>query len=165
MCKAGIHYRQQLIKALIRLYGWLGWSKPFLFTYNKHRFPTDHLGIIHFNIIHQFVNKYKRSHIVGHGEYIIGQSALKVYWEKWRITLSLGRTKIFSKTGYFRLAKTCLTESYHINTARRNEPRHEISNNVVCVTSKASDQTAHIIASHLNILWLLSYWLNIIWNF
>ena len=24
-----------------------------------------------------------------------------------------------------------------------NEPRHEISNNVVCATSKASDQPAH----------------------
>ena len=25
-----------------------------------------------------------------------------------------------------------------------NEPRHEISNNVVCVTRKGSDQTAHM---------------------
>ena len=38
------------------------------------------------------------------------------------------------------------------------EPRHEISNNVVCATSKASDQPAHMrsliraFASHLNIL-------------
>ena len=38
------------------------------------------------------------------------------------------------------------------------ERRHEISNNVVCVTSKASDQPAHkrslirAFASHLNIL-------------
>ena len=38
------------------------------------------------------------------------------------------------------------------------EPRHEISNNVVCVTSKASDQPAHMpsliraFASRLNIL-------------
>ena len=37
------------------------------------------------------------------------------------------------------------------------EPRHEISNNVVCTTSKASDQTAHTrslikaFASRLNI--------------
>ena len=44
------------------------------------------------------------------------------------------------------------------------EPRHEISNNVVCATSKASDQPAHTrsliraFACHLNILWLLSYW-------
>ena len=29
------------------------------------------------------------------------------------------------------------------STAHTNEPRHEISNNVVCVTSKASDQPAH----------------------
>ena len=39
-----------------------------------------------------------------------------------------------------------------------NEPRHEISNNVVCATSKASDQPAHTrsliraFANRLNIL-------------
>ena len=44
-----------------------------------------------------------------------------------------------------------------------NEPQHVISNNVVCVTSTASDQPAHkrslirAFASRLNILWLLSY--------
>ena len=43
------------------------------------------------------------------------------------------------------------------------EPRHEISNNVVCATIKASDQPAHTrsliraFASRLNILWLLSH--------
>ena len=43
------------------------------------------------------------------------------------------------------------------------EPRHEISNNVVCATSKVSDQPAHTrsliraFASRLNILQLLSY--------
>ena len=51
------------------------------------------------------------------------------------------------------------------------EPRHEISNNVVCATSKGSDQPAHTrsviraFVSRLNILWLLSYWLNIILSF
>ena len=51
------------------------------------------------------------------------------------------------------------------------EPRHEISNNVVCVTSKASDQPAHTcnlikaFACLSNILLVLSYWLNIIWSF
>ena len=34
---------------------------------------------------------------------------------------------------------SCITS--HKKT--RNEPRHEISNNVVCLTSKASDQPAH----------------------
>ena len=44
-----------------------------------------------------------------------------------------------------------------------NEPRHEISNNVVCATNKASDQPAHTrsliraFASRLNILLMLSY--------
>ena len=43
-----------------------------------------------------------------------------------------------------------------------SEPRHEISNKVVCATSKYSDQPAHTrsliraIAIRLNILWLLS---------
>ena len=52
-----------------------------------------------------------------------------------------------------------------------NEPRHEIPNNVVCATSKASDQPAHtrslirVFASRVDILWLLSYWLNTIWSF
>ena len=52
-----------------------------------------------------------------------------------------------------------------------NEPVQEISNNVVCVTSIASDQPAHMrsliraFASHVSILWLLSYWLNTILSF
>ena len=52
-----------------------------------------------------------------------------------------------------------------------NEPVHEISNKMVCATSKASDQHAHTcsliraLASRLGILWLLSYWLNTIWSF
>ena len=39
-----------------------------------------------------------------------------------------------------------------------NEPRHEIANNIVCATSKASDQSAHMLslirafANHLNSL-------------
>ena len=50
------------------------------------------------------------------------------------------------------------------------EQWHEISNNVVCATSKGSDQPAHThrliraCASRLNILWLLSYWPNKIWS-
>ena len=51
------------------------------------------------------------------------------------------------------------------------EPWHKISNNVVCATSKASDQPAHTrsliiaFACCLTILWVLSYWLNILWSF
>ena len=50
------------------------------------------------------------------------------------------------------------------------EQRHDISNNVVCATSKASDQPAHTrslirtYASRLNILLALSYRPNIIWS-
>ena len=53
----------------------------------------------------------------------------------------------------------------------KKEPVREISNNMVCATSKASDQPAHTrsliraFASRLSILWLLSYWLNTIWSF
>ena len=63
-------------------------------------------------------------------------------------------------------------EMYFISAKRNGiyEPWHEISNNnVVCATSKGSDQPAHTriliraFASSLNILWLLSYWPNIIW--
>ena len=52
-----------------------------------------------------------------------------------------------------------------------NEPRHEISNNVICATSEVSDQPAHTrsliraFASRLNFLWVLWYWLNIILSF
>ena len=37
------------------------------------------------------------------------------------------------------------------------EPVHEISNNVVCATSKATDKSARAFASRLSILCLLSY--------
>ena len=51
------------------------------------------------------------------------------------------------------------------------EPRHEISNKMVCATSIASDQPAHTrsliraFACRLNIQWVLSYWQNIIYSF
>ena len=51
------------------------------------------------------------------------------------------------------------------------EPWPEISNNVVCATSKGSDQPAHAcsliraIACRFNVLWLLSFWPNIYWSF
>ena len=51
------------------------------------------------------------------------------------------------------------------------EPVHEISNSVVCATSKASDQPTHTrsqiraFACRLNIIWVFSYWLNIILSF
>ena len=40
----------------------------------------------------------------------------------------------------------CEASSHQLKQNKRhkyNEPRHEISNNVVCATSKASDQPAH----------------------
>ena len=55
---------------------------------------------------------------------------------------------------------SCIMEKH---VCFENEPRHEISNNVICATSKASDQLAHMrslsrtFASRLNILGVLSY--------
>ena len=54
--------------------------------------------------------------------------------------------------------KNYLNETVLLNTHNIIEPRHEILNNVVCATSKASDQLAHMrrliraFASCLNIL-------------
>ena len=51
------------------------------------------------------------------------------------------------------------------------EPQHEVSNNVVCATSRTSDLPAHMrsliraFACRLNILWVLCYLRNIIWRF
>ena len=58
-----------------------------------------------------------------------------------------------------------------VSILKSNKPGHEVSNSVACATSKASDQPAHMwsliraFASRLNILGVLSYWLNIIWIF
>ena len=60
---------------------------------------------------------------------------------------------------------------FTVYTMTRFEPRHEIFNNVVCATSKASDQPAHtrslirVFSSRMNILVLSRYRLNIIWSF
>ena len=54
--------------------------------------------------------------------------------------------------------------------AYNNEPVHDISNNVLCATSKGSDQPAHThslfrsFARRLSILWELSYWLYTTWG-
>ena len=56
--------------------------------------------------------------------------------------------KCLAILAFYLFSSTCLI----------NEQRHEISNNVVCVTSKASDQPAHMLsligafAGRLNIL-------------
>ena len=64
--------------------------------------------------------------------------------------------------------KQCQYFIYKINII---EPQREISNNVVCVTSKGSDQPAHMrslikaFTSHLNNPSILTYRPNIIWSF
>ena len=65
----------------------------------------------------------------------------------------------------------CIYWGLHVIISKWYEPQHEISNNVVCATSKVSDQPAPTrsliwaFASRLIILWVLSYWLNIVWSF
>ena len=69
-----------------------------------------------------------------------------------------------SMTEYRMIANTEIDGEKYALLTKSNEPLHEISNNVVCATSKASDQPAHTrsmirtFASRLNILWVLSYW-------
>ena len=66
---------------------------------------------------------------------------------------------------------TITCNSDKILASKVYEPWHEISNNVVCATSKAPDQPAHTrslisaFASRLNILWVSSNWLYMIWSF
>ena len=83
----------------------------------------------------------------------------------------------------FKLGTTCgwslsrrqplgwLASVLNVLETEENEPGHDISYNVVCATSKASDQPAHMCslirayASRSNIQWVFCYWLNIIWSF
>ena len=66
----------------------------------------------------------------------------------------------FNNMLYLVVSLSCLLISVSLKTY---EPWHEISNNVVCGTSKTSDQPAHTrsliraFGSRLNIIWLLSY--------
>ena len=46
-----------------------------------------------------------------------------------------------SETAHMRWSSEPSMLAYH---RQNNEPRHEISNNVVCATSKGSDQPAHM---------------------
>ena len=83
------------------------------------------------------------------------------------------RTKIKKAILAFSVFKLSFLNSYILSRLYRlkMEPVHENSNNVVCATSKASDQPAHTrsliraFASRSSILWLLNYWLNTIWSF
>ena len=52
-----------------------------------------------------------------------------------------------------------------IISVKINEPWHEISNNVICETSKSSDQSDQSLLLVAGIFWVLNYWPNIIWSF
>ena len=66
--------------------------------------------------------------------------------------------KIFEILGSRYLLRLPNFKKNLISQPKHNEPRHEISNNVVCAISKGSDQSAHMrsviraFASPLNIL-------------
>ena len=76
-------------------------------------------------------------------------------------------------TLYSNLILSTIFSNFTVKDSSLNwlEPVHEISNNVVSATSKASDQPEHMpslnraFACRLSILWLLSYCLNTIWSF
>ena len=93
---------------------------------------------------------------------------------KWEVSLILKRTML-----PLPLTSADIISRRFVNDQARqyvfllnmlNEPVHEISNNVVCATSKTSDQPEHTrsliraFTSHLSILWLLGNWLNTIWR-
>ena len=76
------------------------------------------------------------------------------------VTILAYKTILFTilvvRNDYTIILLVCCDNNIHIHNLL--EPRHEISNNVVCAISKGSDQPAHMrsliraIASRLNIL-------------
>ena len=70
-----------------------------------------------------------------------------------------------------RIVEAAYLKSFYSYLMQIMEPRHEISNNMVCATSKPSDQPAHMhsliraFANRLTIQWVVSDWLNIIWSY
>ena len=81
------------------------------------------------------------------------------------LTITKGRQFQDLKTAivFLLIWDTFLRQNIPFGVAWKNEPWHEISNNVVCATSKGSDQPAHTrsliraFASRLHSLWILSY--------
>ena len=86
-------------------------------------------------------------------------------------TLCWCYSELISECMLFFFLEKCLWWKYWVFSKTTYEPWHGISNYVVCATSKASDQPAHMrrliraFASHFHILGVLSYRLNIIWSF
>ena len=96
------------------------------------------------------------------------------YWRPYVYTMDIYCCKFLKLSNQTMLYKSCFYVSQHMkfwSLSHVYELRHVISNNVVCATSKCSDQPAHTgrliraFASRLNILWVLSYWTNIFWSF
>ena len=103
-------------------------------------------------------------------------SSLCVKYLEWTVTFIFGSAyAVETQKNHFNELKrirslNTLLKNYHFDFCKWNEPVHEITKNVVCAISKASDQPAHTccliraFASRLSILWLLSYWLNTFWS-
>ena len=52
--------------------------------------------------------------------------------------------RLILPTTWYSVLNMFITDSFTKHYDIQNEPVHEISNNVVCATSKASDQPAHM---------------------
>ena len=89
----------------------------------------------------------------------------------WKDLDSFKQKKYSEQLSIWSILHVRLNKNYTAQTVTSYEPWYEISNNVVCATSKGSDQIAHTrsliraFASRLNIQWVLSYWPDIIWSF
>ena len=101
---------------------------------------------------------------------------LEQIWDVWQRNEQ--REEAYTKHIFNRWAtKAIASHLRHSSSAQSTdvdkeyEPVHEIPNNMLCATSKASDQPAHMrsligaFASRLSSLWLLSYWPTTIWSF
>ena len=91
------------------------------------------------------------------------ESCLTQFIWIWYMRISWPATYCIGEELRLRWVWACTYPHQHRNSSHSQyEPRHEISNNVVCATSKASDQPAHTrslvraFTSRLGILWLLS---------
>ena len=91
----------------------------------------------------------------------------RVSWQYWSIT-KLPRQYSIQASSKLHFLQTRINSTRKWIGTHKNEPVHEISYNVVCATSEASDQPAHMrsliraFPSRLSIVWLLSNWLNTI---
>ena len=82
--------------------------------------------------------------VFGHRPHLPLTAAKPTYFDTIPLDARTYVQKHADKLGIIRTdVRNNMMKSQEAMLARTNEPRHEISNNVVCATSKASDQPAH----------------------